>query len=224
MYIPNSFSVDDVARIYAMMEAHSFATLVSCHAGRPFATHLPLLVDPPPLAGDQGDQVASSASSAPLGFLFGHVSRANPHWRSLSGEEVLAIFSGPHAYVSPSWYADDDVVPTWNYVAVHAYGVAELIDDETDVLAILRRTVDRYERRRPEPWSYADDDPFIRRLAAAVAAFRIRITRLEGKWKLSQNHPDERRRRVMGALSQANDANAQAVAKLMAEAAPSPTG
>lgn len=204
MYVPPAFAVDDVPHLQAFMAAHSFALLTSLQEGRLFATHLPLLVE-------------TGVSCGEFGALVGHVARANPQWRDLAAAETLAVFSGPHAYISPTWYAAENVVPTWNYVAVHAYGTAELIDEEASVLEVLRRTVDVYERTREQPWSYAEDDPFVKKMAGAVVAFRIRITRLEGKGKLNQNHPAERRDRVIAGLSTQLDENSQAIARLMAK-------
>lgn len=202
MYVPAAFSVEDRSCLHAFMAAHSFATLTSIHEGRLFATHLPLVIEP---------------HNGPYGALVGHVARANPQWRDLAAGESLAIFTGPHAYILPQWYAAENVVPTWNYVAVHAYGTAELIDDEAAALDVLRRTVERYEGSRETPWSYAEGNEFIRKLAAAVVAFRIPIVRLEGKWKLNQNHSAERRQRVVGGLAQQPDENSQAIARLMRE-------
>jgi transcriptional regulator len=195
MYVPPAFAESDIPRLHAFMAAHSFALLTSLHESRLFATHLPLLVD-------------AVKSESDFGSLVGHVARANPQWRDLAAGEVLAVFDGPHAYISPTWYAAENVVPTWNYVAVHAYGTAKLIEDEASVLEVLRRT-------QPQPWSYAEDDAFVRKLAGAVVAFRIHITRLEGKWKLNQNHPAERRGRVIAELSMRSDENSQAIARLM---------
>jgi transcriptional regulator len=202
MYVPPAFAVNDVPQLQAFMSAHSFALLTSLHEGRLFATHLPLLVENGPASGA-------------FDSLVGHVARANPQWRDLAAGEVLAVFSGPHSYISPTWYAAENVVPTWNYVAVHAYGTVELIEDETAVLEVLRRTVEVYERSQPQPWSYAEGDAFVRKLAGAVVAFRIRVTRLEGKWKLNQNHPAERITRVIAALSHQPDENSQLIAELM---------
>src|SRR4051812_5840105 len=106
MYVPAAFAEPDRGRLHEFIEAYSFGLLVSSHRG-PFATHLPFLLD---------------RTAGPHGTLVGHMARANPQWHDLDGREVLAVFSGPHAYVSPSWYEADDVVPTWNYVAVHARG------------------------------------------------------------------------------------------------------
>src|SRR5947209_4161347 len=138
MYIPTAFAEQDRARLHAFVEAYSFGLLVSTHGGEPFATHLPLLLE---------------RDAGPHGTLVGHMARANPHWRELDGRAVLAVFSGPHAYVSPAWYEAEHVVPTWNYVAVHAYGTCRLVDDPAALAGILTATVAAYERGRPSPWA-----------------------------------------------------------------------
>ena len=202
MYIPAAFRESDPARLFDFIERNSFGLLVSPVADESFATHLPFL-----LRRDEG----------PHGALVGHVARANPHWRELADREVLAVFSGPHAYVSPTWYAAEDVVPTWNYVAVHAYGRCRLVEDGEALARILTETVTTYERTMPTPWAVDASTAFFEKMARAVVGFRIEIGRLEGKWKLSQNHPAERRGRVMRALAQSGDEAAREIGRLMAE-------
>ena len=132
----------------------------------------------------------------------------------------MAVFSGPHAYVSPSWYEEEGTVPTWNYVAVHAYGTFHLVEDRDGLLDILRRSVQTYESPRPEPWAFDESAPHVETMLKAIVGFRIEITRLEGKWKLSQNHPEERRRKVIRALAGQPDEDSQAIADLMEEGLP----
>src|SRR5580658_7964071 len=122
MYVPAHFSQTDSTRLFDFMEQNSFGLLVSQLGGEPFATHLPLLLD---------------RQAGPSGTLIGHVARANPHWQT-TDRNVLAIFSGPHAYISPSWYEADNVVPTWNYLAVHVYGRLEIEDDHAATVQIVR--------------------------------------------------------------------------------------
>jgi transcriptional regulator len=202
VYVPAHFAVEDRATLFAFMMKHSFALLVSDANGSPFATHLPLLLDP---------------DAGPNGTLRGHVARANPHWQHLAGQRALAVFSGPHAYVSPTWYQAENTVPTWNYAAVHASGTCELIEDEAELLRLLGELVTIYESGMPTPWRFDPDTPFARKLAAQVVGFRIPIDRLEGKWKLNQNHPPERRERVIRELTQSPDQQAREVAELMTE-------
>ena len=200
MYTPYSFKVADLVELHSLMKKHSFATLITPGIGEMTATHLPLLLDP---------------HAGPHGTLLGHMAMANPQWRDVAGE-ALAIFSGPHAYVSPTWYESPGTVPTWNYVAVHAYGAFKLVQDRDGLHDILTRSVSVYEQRMPEPWSYDIADPDMDKMLQAIVGFRIEITRLEGKAKLSQNHPEERRRKVIRALEAQTEENFQAIAQLMA--------
>ena len=202
MYVPAHFRVTDPDTLFAFMARHSFALLVSASDGEPFATHLPLLLD---------------RAEGPHGTLRGHLARGNPHGRQLAGRRVLAVFSGPHAYVSPTWYEAENTVPTWNYAAVHAYGVCELVEDAGEVLRMLADTVGVYEGGRPNPWPFDPGTEFARKVAAGVVGFRIGIDRLEGKWKLNQNHPPERRERVARELECSADTNEREIARLMRE-------
>ncbi len=200
MYLPAAFAETDLARLHAFIEQNSFGLLVSQVDGLPFASHLPLLID---------------RTAGPHGTLIGHMARANPQWREAGGQPVLAIFSGPHAYVSPTWYEAENVVPTWNYTAVHAYGRVEIIEDQNALLEIVREMVRIYERGLPEPWSFDDSETFVERLLAQIVGFRIEVEKIEGKFKLNQNQPVERRRKVVQALGERDDDNSRAVAAMM---------
>jgi transcriptional regulator len=200
MYIPASFAESDLSSLHDLIEQNSFGLLVSHIDGEPFATHLPFLLE---------------RETGPRGCLIGHMARANPHWRQDADQSVLAVFSGPHAYVSPAWYEADQVVPTWNYVAVHVYGRLELVEEHDALLAIVRNTVRHYERTMPQPWSLADSPTFVDRMLAQIVGFRIVIERIEGKLKLSQNQPAERREKVVRALQARGDENSRAIAGLM---------
>jgi transcriptional regulator len=173
---------------------------VSQAGGVPFASHLPFLLD---------------RTAGPHGTLLGHVARANPHWRELAGQTALAVFSGPHAYVSPTWYEAENVVPTWNYVAVHAYGRGEVIEDRDALLDIVQRSVAVYEAALPRPWTLDAASAYTGRQLGAIVGFRIEIERLEGKWKLNQNHPVERRKKVAEILGGQSSDDARAVAEMM---------
>jgi transcriptional regulator len=200
MYVPAHFAEPDLSRLHDAMERFSFATLVSLSAGDPFASHLPLLLD---------------RDGGPSGTLIGHMARSNPQWREAASQQVLAIFSGPHAYISPTWYEAEKVVPTWNYVAVHAYGRLELIEDAAVAEAVLRRTIETYEASQPSPWRLDESPEFVSRLTQQIVAFRIPIERIEGKWKLNQNHSSERRAKVVAALESQADENSHQIARLM---------
>jgi transcriptional regulator len=181
------------------MREHSFALLVSGRDGALEASHLPLLYE----TEADGRRV-----------LYGHMARANPHWQRASGP-VLAVFSGPHAYITPTWYEAKQVVPTWNYAAVHVSGELHLIDDLDESLVVLQRLVQFYEQGQPQPWTFDSRAEWFRRLAAGIVAFRIDVTSIEGKLKMSQNQPIERRQKVIDALEAAGDDASRAVAALI---------
>jgi transcriptional regulator len=208
MYIPKHFQITDTAWCHALMRAQSFAAMITADdAGVPFATHLPILVDP---------------ARGPLGTLRGHVARANPHWRYLSaGRPTLVIFAGAHAYVSPSWYATHPSVPTWNYVAVHATGTGALVEDPEPVKTLLADLVRTYESSGPTAWSLEGlPADYLAGMQRGIVAFEIPIERLEGKAKLSQNRDAVDQARTREELAAADDPLARAVAALMAGAPP----
>lgn len=200
MYIPAAFAETDLLKLHAFIEQNSFGLLVSQVDGVPFATHLPFLLE---------------RRTGPHGTLVGHMARANPHWQTLPNQTPLAIFSGPHAYISPTWYEAEQVVPTWNYTAVHVYGRAQTIEDEAGLLDIVRKTVNLYEQSMPRPWSFDGADTFTKRLLTQIVGFRIEIDKIEGKWKVNQNQPLERRRNVVRALNEQGGENAQAIAAMI---------
>lgn len=207
MFIPPHFAENDPAKLRDLIERYSFGLLVSQVDGEPFATHLPFLFD---------------RAAGPHGALLGHMARANPHWRALAGTTALAAFSGPHSYVSPTWYEADNMVPTWNYVAVHAYGRVEVIEDRAALLDVVKRSAAVYEAAMPRPWTLDGKPAFADRLLDQIVGFRIRIDRLEGKWKLNQNHPAERRAKVAAALRERGGDDAAAVADLIEEGLQNP--
>jgi len=198
MYVPTHFAEHDPAKLHAFIEQHSFATLVSYTEGQPVASHLPLLLD-------ESRQ-----------RLIGHMARANDQWQTAAEHRVLAIFHGPHAYISPTWYQAANVVPTWNYVAVHVTGTLHLVEDRDRLRDIVERLVTVYEQHQPQPWTIASQDStFIDRMLNAIVGFEIAIERIEGKWKLNQNHPPERREKVVRALQQSGTPDAVNIALLM---------
>lgn len=189
MYIPNANRVEDQAQLVAFMQAHSFATLVSTVQGELFATHLPLVVVA------EGEQVR----------LRGHLAKANPHWQAWATQPaVLVIFQGPHAYISPSHYEKWESVPTWNYIAVHAYGAVRLVQEEAGLPAILSELIAATEPAYQAQWESLPDK-FRTGMLNGIVAFEITVTRLEGKFKLSQNRPSGDQQRVATALASASD-------------------
>lgn len=203
MYTPSSFAVTDVPTLHALIRSHSFATLVSVTDREPVATHMPLLLD---------------AESSERGRLIGHVARANPQWQPADSQNVLCIFQGPHAYISPSWYDDQNVVPTWNYVAVHVYGTLRVQQQTTDLLEIVEQYVKTYESDMREPWRLNSAEPgFVENLLNAIVGFTIDIDRIEGKRKLSQNQSAARREGVVKGLLKRNWSGDQDMAQLVRE-------
>ncbi|MBN9486767.1 MAG: FMN-binding negative transcriptional regulator [Alphaproteobacteria bacterium] len=207
MYIPKPFEVsEDTGR--EIMLAHSWALLVTTGAeGVPFASHLALLWQ------DDG---------SPHGHLIGHMARANDHWKLFErAPESMAMFWGPHAYVSPTWYAPGPKVPTWNYVTVHAYGRPEIIDDTKGVLDVLAKLAAVYEGNGPEAWTLDRLPPGnAEAQIRGIVAFRMPITRIEPKAKLSQNRDLEDRHRVIAKFEASDSQDAQAVALWMKKALP----
>lgn len=200
MYVPSAFSETDVAKLHAFITRHSFGMLIAPVDGAPFATHVPFLLDP---------------AAGPQGALLGHMAKANPHWRNLEGQQALAIFTGPHAYISPTWYEAENVVPTWNYTAVHAYGTIRLTHDADALTKILQDSVALYESSMPTPWSFDPASTTIQKLLPQIVGFRIEIDRLEGKFKLNQNQSVERQENVIQALQQQSGDDAKGIAALM---------
>ncbi len=193
MYLPDAFRLDDRAALLAHAAAHAFATVITQGDGGILVGHVPLLVDPE------------------RGLLRGHLARENPQLGHLAaGAEAIAIFHGPHGYVSPSVYAEQPSVPTWNYVVVHAQGRARLVDQGT-LRGILDDLVARFDTTG---WRLEAPEEFVRQKLNAIAGFEISIERLEGKWKLSQNRSLEDQARVADWFEQ-GDAQSRALAAMM---------
>lgn len=180
MYIPSQFKEDRIDVLHGLIRRAGAATLVSMTKEGLFASHAPLLLDPEP---------------APYGTLVGHLAKANAHGRLLdSAVETLVIFQGPGGYITPSYYAakkeHGKVVPTWNYAAVHAYGTLETFDDPERLLGVVTRLTEAYETPRATPWAVSDAPAdFVQGMLKGIYGLSLRITRLEGKVKMSQNRP-----------------------------------
>jgi transcriptional regulator len=197
MYVPEAFAEREQSALHVWMQRHAFALLVTARGGAFEATHVPLWLDP---------------ARGPHGTLLGHVARANPHWRSFDGAtRALAVFSGPHAYVSPRWYRKPGV-PTWNYVAVHAEGAPRVVDDPEAVHALLGRLTDAHDG--PGGFDAVPAD-LVGRLSRGVVAFELPIERLTGKAKLSQNKGAEDRAGVVAGLRASGEPEALAIAALV---------
>jgi transcriptional regulator len=196
VYVPEPFVERDLRVLHAWLRRFPFALLVTA-AGGFEATHLPFWLD---------------AGAGPHGTLYGHVARANPHWRRLDGATpALAVFSGPHAYVSPRWY-EGPGVPTWNYLAVHAEGVPRILDEAADVHALLARLTEAHDG--PGGFDALPAD-LVARLSRGVVGFALPIERLTGKAKLSQNKTPADRAGVIAGLEGRGDDNAREIATLL---------
>jgi transcriptional regulator len=189
MYSPKFNQVHDRSILLEAMRAYSFATLFGPASGEPpgasaVATHLPLVVK------DEGEH----------GILEGHFAKANPHWQALAGRETLVVFAGPHSYVSPSLYTEPLSVPTWNYIAVHAYGTLALVEGDAGKEALLADLITTHDPAYLEHWRGLPEG-FRRTMLAGIMGFRIPIARIEGKFKLSQNRAPQERSNVHAAQS-----------------------
>ena len=200
MYLPTDFEETDPQRIAALIEANPFGMLITTADGAPFVTHLPFLYE-----------VADDTQ----GRLLGHVAKANPQWRHFAaGQEVLTVFQGPHAYVSPAWYASPGV-PTWNYAVVHLRGRPRLIESAAALEALLERLTHAHEAAQTEPWKANLNGKRRDQLFNMIVGFEIEVTEIQAKFKLSQNRSVTDRQRVIQALSQSDRPTDHAVAQLM---------
>lgn len=205
MYVPPAFREDDLSVLHAAINEARLAQLVTATDTGLLATPLPLFLVP-----DEG----------PHGTLYGHVARANEHWKLTPIGEAMALFMGPHAYVSPNWYPSKQehhkVVPTWNYVAVHAYGPIEFFEDAQRLLDVVSRLTSLHEQGSARPWAVSDaPGAFINAQLRGIVGLRLPITRIEGKRKMSQNRGEADRAGVAAALAASENPSDQAVAKLI---------
>ena len=206
VYIPGHFAARDRASAVRLFHEHPFATLVTPSAAEPFVTHLPLI---------------HIADSEPYGTLHGHFARANPHVGAATQAPSVAIFHGPHAYVTPSWYTDPaGAVPTWNYAVVHAHGPIALARDPAETRAVLDLLIQRFESPRAAPWKVGLTPARLDAMIGAIIGFRIKLTRIDTKLKLSQNRSREDRDRVAAGLEAEDYADARATAAWMRGLAP----
>ena len=206
VYLPPAFTEARPSVLLEHIERYDFGLLVSHGAAGLVASHLPFLVE------REGEQLR----------LQGHLARPNPQVADLAtGGEVLAIFHGPHAYISPSWYVAGPSVPTWNYTDVHAYGTVRLIEEPEWLRRFLTRLSQRHEARNPAPWRMEDlPEAYLEAMLKGIIGFEISVTRLEGKYKLSQNRPAAGRPGVIAALEAQSDPEAAALARLMRDREP----
>lgn len=205
MYTPSYFKDEDIASLHRQIDGTRLATLVTFDESGLQASHVPLLLTP---------------NEGPNGTLYGHLAKANPQWKTLGAREALVIFQGPDAYISPSFYAakaeHGKVVPTWNYLAVHVYGRAQVFTDPQRLLRVVSDLTDKHEARRPAPWAVSDaPDDYIQKMLNGIVGFAIPIERLEGKRKLNQNRSAEDITGVSKGLAASQDPTDQEIARLM---------
>jgi transcriptional regulator len=211
MYQPDSFRVDDVVQMHALMHAKPFAALISPAPTGLYATHLPTVLK------DEG----------PFGLVECHVARANPHWKHLAESEALMIFQGVEGYVTPNWYPSKarhgKVVPTWNYAVVHAYARPEVITDKAWLRRHVAELTAQQETRESTPWSLADaPESYIEVMLRGIVGIRLPVARLEGKWKMSQNREAEDRAGVVQGFTQRAEGEDLALAEMVRRASPPP--
>lgn len=199
MYTPATMREERLDVLLKVIEDFPFATVITTTSAEPMISHIPMLAE-------ARDGICT---------LFGHLARANSHWRVLEGgAPTTVIFQGPHGYVSPNWYETHPSVPTWNYVAVHVHGRATILDaSETET--VLRRLVEKFEAGRAEPWPGALPAEFLEEELKAIVGFRIVAERIEGKFKLSQNRSGADRERVVAGLQREGDPASHALAAFM---------
>ena len=198
MYIPEFNRVENRTTAAAFMRANAFAILVSNDDGAPFATHLPVMV---------------SEADGQL-IVRAHVAKANPHWKMIEQRESLLIFHGPHAYISPALYEIRESVPTWNYATVHAYGVGKILPGDNEKHQVLADLIRQFDASYLEQWN-ALDEPYRSRMLNHIVAFEIAVTRIEAKFKLSQNRTRTEQENIIQALGSSPDPAVSGTAELM---------
>jgi transcriptional regulator len=205
MYIPRANQEDRILVLHKLMEDQPFASLITMGSSGLFASHIPMVLE----------------HNGRLGQLRGHISRANTQWRDYTPSvEALAIFSGPQHYITPNWYVEKQetgkVVPTWNYVVVHAYGYLKIIEDGEWLMAHLASLTKIHEAGSPVPWKIGDAPAdYIAALAKGIVGLEMTIERLEGKWKLSQNRSEQDRSGVAKGLAELNTTESLAMQALV---------
>ncbi|HMS64767.1 MAG TPA: FMN-binding negative transcriptional regulator [Ignavibacteria bacterium] len=201
MYTPGYFKMNDPDEIRNFINENSFAILISNNEGKINATHIPVLFE---------------SGEGSKGFLYGHFAKANQQWKNID-KEVLVIFPGAHKYISPTWYESNQTVPTWSYISVHIYGNIEIVNSKEKKIKLVKDLVKYFES---DESSYSTDQlkqSYFDGLINGIVGFKIEITRIEGKKKISQNHPEERQKRVIDKLKEIGDDDSQKIVEKMKE-------
>nr|MBK9651935.1 FMN-binding negative transcriptional regulator [Bacteroidota bacterium] len=198
MYIPKHYKEEDMVQLVAFMNQYPFALLISQLDGKPYATHLPFIIE----KNENGILLQS------------HMALANPQWKQLAGQQVLIVFSEPHAYISPSLYEKKENVPTWNYIAVHIYGHATLIENQDKVEQLLHKTISTFEPAYVAQYKELNSD-YLRRMVKGIKAFSIEVNDVQGKFKLSQNKTIVEQKNIVDHLQKQNENTSVAIAQYM---------
>jgi len=198
MYNPDRFKESDPAKAVDIMNRFPFATLISVDQGQPWISHLPLVAE------GEGENLV----------LFGHLARANPHWRLMHQQEIYIVFQGPHSYITPKWYAENDV-PTWNYVAVHVRGRCELMEGAAEITGCLQKLTQLMEKGLPGAWEFWIPPDLAGRLEQSIVGFQVKVTSINAKFKLSQNRTKDDREGVARGLRSRPDDFSQQIGRLM---------
>lgn len=198
MYIPKHFSEEDISQVLSFMKEFSFATIVSMQDSMPVATHLPFVIE------EREDKI----------ILVAHFARANDQWKALEQQTALIIFAEPHAYISPTHYETELNVPTWNYVAVHAYGKVEIIADKQKTIEVLEKTIRNYEAGYEQQWNQLPEK-YRDGMVKGIVAFEVTVTDLQAKYKLSQNRTEIERKSIIESLKNSKSAVEHKVGELM---------
>lgn len=212
MFTPRQYRVDDPAREARLIRENPFGLLISTFDGAPVASHVPMLRRPGP-AGTPSDDHPLSATT-----LVGHMARANDQWRALSpGQRVLAVFSGPDGYVTPTLYGKDNVAPTWNYAAVHVTGTIRVIDNPAEALAVIHATIDLTEATTAPRWDPGPSSSYIERILSGITAFEITVAEVQSIFKLSQDKDAGSQRRIRDYFAHSSCGREPELAALMTD-------
>jgi len=206
MYIPRHFLNDDKSQVLGFMKQYSFATIISLQGDTPVATHLPFVIE------ERKDSLV----------LISHFARANEQWKELEQQTALVIFAEPHAYISPKHYDTELNVPTWNYIAVHAYGKAAILSEEQKVIEVLEKTIQNYEASYQQQWSSLPEK-IKAGMIKGIVAFEVIVTDLQAKYKLSQNRTETEKTSIIESLRQSNNSSEYKVAEMMESILPKKT-
>jgi transcriptional regulator len=201
MYLPTRFDCQDKVAIRSIIENNPLATIITCEQNEPFISHLPLVLE----ENEEKDWI-----------LVGHMARPNQHWKKIAGSTSTIIFHGPNAYITPKWYEHNDV-PTWNYATIHLKGVTTLISDTNGIELCLKKLSDVSEKNSSDPWDFwiPDDLSGTSQLSSAIVGFKISITEVKAKFKLSQNRSPKDLEGILKGLEARQDAKSSEIAKLM---------